>query len=251
MSRRVRGGPQKIPRPAGARPGRPAPWAHLSAEERHLDVKRVRNALATGPPARLWTGEERPGAKNSAVLAALYDDGRKEEVGGAHVILTRRAGHLRSHRGEVSFPGGRVDPGDADLVATALREAHEEIALDPASVEVVGELDHLMTMWSGASIVPFVGALAGPPSELRPNPDEVERILQVPLAELLLDEVFSEEVWPLPGGGERKLWFFALHGDTVWGATAAMLRDLLGRALGLEIEPPQQWGPQPPTGNID
>ena len=245
MSRRVRGGAQHIPRPAGVRLGGPAPWAGLPPSERHLDVARVRAALTTGPPARPWPGEEM-GLRTSAVLAALYDDG-----GEAHVILTRRAGHLRSHRGEVSFPGGRWEPGDGDLVTTALREASEEIGLDPASVDVFGELDHLMTLWSGASIVPYVGALPGPPEGLEPNPHEVERILQVPLSELLSDEVYSEEVWTTPDRGTRRLWFFALHGDTVWGATAAMLRDLLARALGFEVEPPQTWGAQPPTGNVD
>lgn len=243
MSRRMRGGDQVIPRPAAARPGRPAPWHDLGDDERRLDVARVRAALAAGPPPVPWL-DDGPERRRSAVLAAVYD----EPQSGAAVILTRRAGHLRSHRGEVSFPGGRRDPGDADLVATALREAHEEVALDPASVEIIGELDHLMTLWSGASIVPFVGALPARPDDLRPNPHEVERILHVPLAELLRDDVYREEVWPFPDrDGERRLWFFELLGDTVWGATAAMLRNLLVRALGLPVEPPQRWGPQPPT----
>jgi 8-oxo-dGTP pyrophosphatase MutT (NUDIX family) len=247
MSRPVaRGGAQRIPRPPTARPGRPAPWAHLPPDERHLDVARVRAALDAGPPPRR-SPLERATHRSSSVLAALYDD---PDTGGASVLLTRRPWHMRSHSGEVSFPGGRREPGDADLVATALREAHEEIGLDPSTVDVVGELDHLVTMWSGSSITPYVGALPGPPDGLRPNPAEVDHILRVPLAELLLDEVFSEERWPMPGGGgDRPLWFFALHGDTVWGATAAMLRDLLARALGLEVEPPQEWGAQPSTGN--
>src|SRR5829696_5391976 len=135
MSRIVRGGDQRIPRPDSARPGRPAPWAHLAPAERHLDVAGVRAALAAGPPAQPWPGEAAPGRRTSAVLAALYDAPGTGGQPEAHVILTRRAGHLRSHRGEVSFPGGRLEPGDADLVVTALREAHEEIGLDPSSVE--------------------------------------------------------------------------------------------------------------------
>ena len=99
-------------------------------------------------------------------------------------MLTRRAAHLRSHSGEVSFPGGGIEPGDADLRATALREAWEETALDPASVEIIGELDHLSTITSGSFIVPYVGVLPGRP-ELQPSAGEVDAVLHVPLAELL------------------------------------------------------------------
>jgi 8-oxo-dGTP pyrophosphatase MutT (NUDIX family) len=163
----------------------------------------------------------------SAVLAPLFD-----EAGEAHVVLTRRAQHLRSHRGEVSFPGGGEEPDDVDLRATALREASEETGLDPASVEVIGELDHLQTITSRSFIVPFVGALPGRPA-LQPNPHEVERILFVPLSELLDDGVFREERWGL-APMDRPIWFFEIEGDTVWGATAAMLRNLLVIVTGVD-----------------
>jgi 8-oxo-dGTP pyrophosphatase MutT (NUDIX family) len=169
---------------------------------------------------------EGTGVRGSAVLAPLFDEG-----GEAHVVLTRRAAHLRSHRGEVSFPGGGQDPGES-LLETARREAFEEVALDPATVEVVGELDHLQTVTSRSYIVPYVGVLPGRPA-LEPNPAEVEHILYVPLRELLLDEVYREERWGLPPL-DRPLWFFELVGDTVWGATAAMLRNLLAVSLGVE-----------------
>jgi 8-oxo-dGTP pyrophosphatase MutT (NUDIX family) len=227
-----RGGPQRIPRPPDARPGKPAPWRHLSAAERHVDLARVRAAFPSEAqrrprPARI----ERPDTRRAAVLAPLYDlDGE------AWVVLTRRAQGMRSHQGEVSFPGGRRD-GDEPLVATALREAEEEIRLDPATVEVVGELDHLTTAISSVAIAPFVGALRGRPEGLRPADAEVERILHVPVSELLDDGVFHEEVWDF-GGMTRPMWFFDLEGDTVWGATAALLRQLLGRVLGLA---PETW----------
>jgi 8-oxo-dGTP pyrophosphatase MutT (NUDIX family) len=227
-----RGGAQLIPRPADARPGKPAPWRDLPATERRIDLARVRAAFADQTrrrprPARIET----PDTRRAAVLAPVY-----ERDGEAWVVLTRRARHLRSHRGEVSFPGGRRD-GDEPLVATALREAEEEIALDPAAVEVVGELDHLTTAVSSVAIAPFVGALTTPPEGLRPADAEVERILHVRLSELLLDGVFHEELWTLRGR-TRPMWFFDLEGDTVWGATAALLRQLLGRILGLG---PDSW----------
>lgn len=158
------------------------------------------------------------------MLAPLY-----EADGDVHVVLTRRAQHLRSHRGEVSFPGGGQDPGEAP-VDTALREAAEEIGLDPRSVEVVGELDHLETVTSRSFIIPFVGVLPGPP-DLHPNPAEVDRVLHVPLRELLDPGVFREERWGLPPM-DRPVYFFELEGDTVWGATGAMLRNLLAVLTG-------------------
>jgi 8-oxo-dGTP pyrophosphatase MutT (NUDIX family) len=192
----------------------------------------VRAAFSDGPqrrprPARI----EGPDTRRAAVLAPVYD-----RDGEAWVVLTRRAQHLRAHQGEVSFPGGRRD-GDEPLVATALREAEEEIRLDPDSVEVIGELDHLTTAISSVAIAPFVGALSAVPTGLRPADAEVERILHVPVSELLDDGVFHEEVWDF-GGMTRPMWFFDLEGDTVWGATAALLRQLLGRVLGLA---PETW----------
>lgn len=154
-------------------------------------------------------------------MVPLYD-----HEGEAWVVLTRRAGHLRAHSGEVSFPGGGEDPADADLAATALREASEEIGLEPTSVEIIGELDHLSTVTSRSFIVPYVGVLPDRP-HLVPNPDEVDAILHVPLSELLLADVFREERWG-EGPAARPIVFFELVGDTVWGATAALLRQLLG-----------------------
>jgi 8-oxo-dGTP pyrophosphatase MutT (NUDIX family) len=185
--------------------------------------------------------EEAGTVRPSAVLAPFY-----ELDGDLHVVLTRRSWGLRSHTGEVSFPGGAVDPGESVREA-ALREAREEISLDSSTVEILGELDHLMTVSSRSFIVPFVALLPDVPT-LHPNPDEVDAVLHVPVRELLLDGVFRAEHWifetppawapqdlPLTGPVERAIFFFELVGDTVWGATAAMLRHLLGMALGLDV----------------
>jgi 8-oxo-dGTP pyrophosphatase MutT (NUDIX family) len=153
------------------------------------------------------------------VLVALHDGPR-----GAEVVLTRRSWALRSHRGEISFPGGRLEPGETPE-AGALREAHEEVALDPAAVVVVGRLPALSTVVSLSHIVPVVGRLDRRPA-LRPAMDEVDRILHVPLVELTAPEVFREERWGEPPL-ERVIAFFELEDETIWGATAHILVDLL------------------------
>lgn len=230
-----RGGDQKIPRPYSARPGGPAPWAELPPDRRRPTVADVRAALARLGPARpsqrVLIDGPRGSGQASAVLAPIYDDvlGAGDTVC-AHVVLTRRTWGLRTHSGEVSFPGGRVEPGESPADG-ARREAKEEIALDPSLVEIIGELDHLATVSSRAEIVPFVGALPGRPATT-PSPVEVEAVLHVPLAELLDPAIFREELWTFPGGYEQPITFFELVGDTVWGATAALLRQLLGIVTG-------------------
>jgi 8-oxo-dGTP pyrophosphatase MutT (NUDIX family) len=159
------------------------------------------------------------------VLIALFEGG----AAGAEVVLTRRSWQMRNHRGEVSFPGGRMEPGETPVEA-ALREAEEEVGLAPASVTVVGELDHLATVVSRSLIVPVVGTLPGRP-RLRPASTEVERVLTVPLAELLRPDTYHEERWGTPPL-DRPLHFFLLDDETVWGATGFMLHQLLLIATG-------------------
>jgi 8-oxo-dGTP pyrophosphatase MutT (NUDIX family) len=221
-----RGGNQVIPRPPGARPGAPPPWAVLGDAERAVSLDRVVAAMAAAPPPKRSLLED-SGVRASAVLCALFAD----DQGRATVVLTRRAQHLRSHRGEVSFPGGGQDPADEDLLATALRESHEEIGLDASGMKVLGELDHLRTVSGNSYIAPYVVTLPRQPA-LVPNPGEVERILMVPLAELLGDGVYYEEEWGIPGL-LRPIMFFDVEGDTIWGATAAMLRNLLELVLAV------------------
>lgn len=222
-----RGGAQRIPRPELWRPGRPAPWAHLPAAARTVDLGSLESILTARGPGRLRVDNWRPSAttRTSAVLVPLYDD-----RGELHVVLTRRSPHLRSHTSEVSFPGGRSDDGESPLT-TALREAEEEIGLAPTLVRPIGELDRFVTVGSASLVHPMVAALPGRPA-LVPAPAEVEHILHVPLAELLADGVFREELWPI-GDRDRPITFFELYGDTVWGATAAMLRQLLALAVGI------------------
>lgn len=217
-----RGGPQRIPRPPGARPGEPAPWADLPPPARHFELSLLRRRLAERHPPEAPDGSQRL----SAVLIPLYT-----EHGQTTVILTRRASHLRTHSGEVSFPGGGREPADADLWETARREAQEEIALDPAAALLVGELDPFFTVGSDSLVHSYVAELpAGRPRGLRPDPAEVEEILHVPLSRLLVPDTYRQELWPRDGA-IRPISFFEIPGDTIWGATAAILRQLLTLAI--------------------
>lgn len=228
------GGPQHIPRPEIWTPGRPAPWAGLDAPSRLILPDRIRSVFPrerSGLPSPVTS----LGASQSAVLIPIYDlDGE------LHVVLTRRSWTLRTHKGEVSFPGGRADPGE-DALAAAIREANEEISLDPAIVEPLGELDHLTTISRRAYIVPVVALLSEPPV-LQANDAEVDRVLHVPLAELTADGVFREERWG-DGPLSRPIYFFDLDGDTVWGATAAMLRQMLARLTDTDPGTPIDMDP--------
>ena len=231
-----RGGPQIIPRSKRWRLGPGAAWSRPGAPRpERITVADVQAALARrGDPPLEPTGAvpiitlPGPARRPAAVLCLLFD---RPEPGGsqAHVVLTRRSSRLRSHTHQVSFPGGRIDRGETPVQA-ALREAREEVGLDPATVDVFGELSRLSTFANPVPITPFVAELPGRPV-LRPNPAEVERAFTVPLVELTQPEVYREELWTFPDGREQPITFFELVGDTVWGATARMLQELLDVVL--------------------
>jgi len=183
-----------------------------------------------------FQGDSRP----AAVLCLLFD-----QDGEANVVLTRRAADLPSHGGEVSFPGGRMRPGELPLQA-ALREANEEVGLQPATVEVIGQLTPLTTRLSPALVHCFVCRFDGPYAGgqvLRADRSEVDRIFWVSLARLAGNGVYHEEFWPAepgadePGADEpgvatfRSVPFFQLEEDVVWGATGRLLTELLGAVL--------------------
>ncbi len=168
---------------------------------------------------------------NAAVLAVLFEEG-----GEARLVFTRRSASLRAHRGEVSFPGGRLDPGE-EPGAAALREAHEEVALDPSAVTPVGWIHPVLTMVSGSLIMPVVATVAARP-KLVASPDEVERVFDVALRDLADPEIFHEERWSIPGrlipgspDNSFAVWFFEVEGELIWGATARMIHELLTLVL--------------------
>lgn len=160
------------------------------------------------------------GKIEAAVLVALYVD-----QGELRAIFTQRRADLRSHAGEVSFPGGRRDESDADLRATALREAYEEIGLPPEAVELVGALQPTPTIATGYAVHPFVG-LIEPGQTWKLSPREVAEVLELSLAALR------------DGYGRRRLVrrgipirtdTYVVDGRLIWGATARILADLLDR----------------------
>lgn len=227
-----RGGPQRIPRPSDALLGGPPPWSSLAPAERRVTLPSIEAALEGRSPR--VRGPVPDDARHSGVLVVLYDAAPDGEGGDPRVVLTRRSRDLRHHAHEIAFPGGRHEPGDADLWATAVREATEEVGLDPAAIRRVGELDGFMTVGSRTLVQPFVAVVDGRP-DLVADPVEVESIRHVALAELLRVDVWREELWSFRQfGGTRAITFFELEGDTVWGATGAMLRQLLALATGVD-----------------
>lgn len=189
----------------------PSPWSAPSVAAR---VRAHEPRRATTP-----LGSLRP----SAVLVPLIRRGDDVEV-----LLTLRPRRLGVHGGQVSFPGGGVDFDDADRWATALREAQEEVGLDEDQIERVGVLDDYRTV-TGYHVTPCV-AFVSPRARLVPSPAEVEELFTVPLARFF-DPQHRRTMLLQRAGERRRLTFFLNDHHTVWGATAAMLTELL-RVLG-------------------
>ena len=161
--------------------------------------------------------EQRP----AAVLCGLI-----ERAGGLHVVLTMRAAHLNQHAGQISFPGGKVDSHDASPMATALREANEEIGLGGDQVAIIGTLDQYLTS-TGFRVTPFVGIIDTHWNPL-PDPNEVEEVFETPL-DFLMDPAnrvrHHHDRW-----GTRRYYYAMPWGDYyIWGATAGMLKGLSDR----------------------
>ena len=154
----------------------------------------------------------------AAVLALIVEEPEPA------VLFTERATTLRRHPGEVSFPGGIREPADEDLLATALRETREEIALDPRLPEILGALPPVHTVVSGVLVTPFVGVVVTLPP-LEPSRAEIARILTVPLVTLAAIE--EERELQRDAGRVVKGWWYETGDATIWGATGFMLHRLL------------------------
>jgi 8-oxo-dGTP pyrophosphatase MutT (NUDIX family) len=166
--------------------------------------------------------EEGAGLTPAAVLVPVVD--RREPT----VILTVRPETMRQHPGQISFPGGRIDPDDADAVAAALREAEEEIALPSSEVDVVGTADRYRTV-TGFEVTPVIGVLP-PDLPLRPCPGEVADLFEVPLSHLFdpAQQIVRKAAWR---GRERCYYEIMWNDRRIWGATAAMIVNLSRRLV--------------------
>ncbi len=177
-----------------------------------------------------WQGSDMASGKPTRAAAVLVPIVLRAE--GATILLTRRALHLPAHPGQISFPGGAVEAGDADLIETALRETEEEIGLARSAIEIVGELGQYHTA-SAFCVTPVVG-LIEPGFSLKPDPDEVEAVLEIPAA-ALLDPSRYELRWVERGNLRVRSHFQQYGQHLVWGATAGMLIGF-GRLLGMQGE---------------
>ncbi|MEQ8964183.1 MAG: CoA pyrophosphatase [Azospirillaceae bacterium] len=170
--------------------------------------------------------------RQAAVLIALID--RPE---GHTILLTQRTRHLARHAGQIAFPGGRLEPGDADALCAALRETEEEVGLGADRVETIGALDPYLTR-TGFEITPVLGFVR-PPEAWRPDPQEVDEVFEVPLDFILApgNPVRHSRVWQ---GIERFFWVYPFGERYIWGATAGMLTNLreivTGEALASSID---------------
>ena len=179
----------------------------------HADALDSLAAALEAEPA----SEPRPGDRLAAVLAPIVLEPEPS------LIFTVRAAALSRHAGEISFPGGLADPGERPA-QTALREAHEEIGLDPSLPRLLGALPPVHTFVSGILVVPFVGTLERSPS-LTVNEGEIDEVLTFAIASLAAAE--REVRYDRPDGGVWRGFAYELDGHTVWGATGWMLHSLL------------------------
>lgn len=189
-----------------------APWTSWITE--------LRRRLSSPPAKRLPHDDSR----QAAVLVPLYVDARE-----LWTILTKRSEDLPTHKGQIAFPGGGLEPGEG-LWDGALREAREEVGIDPDKVLRLGELDETAT-GSGYRIVPCVGAVAYP-IETRVNPSEIEEIFPVPITAFSNPQLVEDRAVKLDGK-ETTLRVYHIGGRQVWGLTARIIQNLLVR-LGLE-----------------
>jgi 8-oxo-dGTP pyrophosphatase MutT (NUDIX family) len=162
-------------------------------------------------------------ARPSAVLVGLF-----ESTNGVEAILTRRSQELTNHRGEISFPGGRLENGET-AVDAALRETHEEIGIAPSEARIMGELNSMSTVVSNSHIVPIVASYASAPTFSAVN-SEVDRVFSVPLLELARQDTYRQEHWVF-SDREFQINFFYLDDETIWGATARILFQVMMLAV--------------------
>lgn len=168
-------------------------------------------------------------ATSAAVLVPLY-----ERDGQHYTVFTRRREDMRRHAGEISFPGGRRDPQDATLLDTALREAHEEIGLDPAAVTPLGALQPTLTIVTGYAVHPFVGLIEPVPPAWAISANEVAEVIELPL-HAVRDGYTRKRL--VRRGLPIRTDAYIVGQHMIWGATARVLTDLFDRLAEIQLHP--------------
>src|SRR5579884_867095 len=192
------------------------------------DSKQVRQALVERLEPVAHASEliaaienQRPRARKAAVLVCLF-----EQHGETYLVFIRRASTLRSHSGEIAFPGGGIEPTDASPVDAALREAQEEIGLDTTRAQILGLLPPVFTAVSNYLVVPVVAYLPEGLGDLHLQESEVAELILVPLQGLADPSIVHTEIWSR-GGAPHTVYFFDYGPYRIWGATARMLNMLI------------------------
>ena len=180
----------------------------------------VRRGIAKILASRPWTRIADETLVPAAVLLLLL-----EKDGQEHILFTERSHKVEYHKGEISFPGGKVDPGDASLVETALREGAEEIGLSPQDVTILGRMDDIVTLTTGFIVTPYVGRIPYP-YPFQVNRDEIAALILAPLQDLSTD--CGAEAPQVIQGEDRVGAHCFRYGDhIIWGATARILQQFL------------------------
>jgi 8-oxo-dGTP pyrophosphatase MutT (NUDIX family) len=205
----------------------------MTGPETGPSLPEIRRALSLHAPSLKTMREFRP----AAVLVPLL-----QRSDGLHVLFTERSKELRTHAGQVSFPGGSIDESDANASAAALREAREEVGLRPEHVEIIGRLDDCPTFVTGFVITPVVGVVdplaftAAGRYPWTPSPAEIAALYELPLRDFLVPgNRRTETLWR--EGVPYEVTWYTVGGTTVWGATARILRQLL------------EWAREPAEGS--
>ncbi len=179
-------------------------------------VARLREAVSPTSPGGA------PEPRDAAAVVLLFDPAED----GLPLLFMRRSRLVRTHRGQIAFPGGGIEPGDPGVAGAALRELHEEMGIAPEQVDVVGELQPVLTATSYRRVTPVV-ALQRTAVEPVPDAYEVAEWFRIPLAELLTAPLTARRIPGDPMG--REVYFYEAGGRVIWGASAAILHDLLAR----------------------
>lgn len=185
------------------------------------DLEKIREVFAHSRLGRKdeiseWPKSDEPGVRSAAVLVPLINHPK------ATILLTKRSSSLPDHAGQVAFPGGQMEPGDVYPEDTALREAQEEVGLDPSKIELIGRLSPRQT-GTGFHVIPVVGILQ-PPLNLKADPAEVDVMFEVPLSELARGANFSLEN-VCNNGNKRSYWVLKHDSFFIWGLTARILKE--------------------------